>query len=341
MLPERPNADGGDSNCQVKKNFSPTPGLTPADLYPKLSHGVAATILVHGTPALANTGVFWAGSEEWTSIEERHKTLLVVLELRAADRYRWRDVDADLRKRIANAELNEPCYLRYYIAPASAVYGEHPETAARRVAVEQERPQQMHREPSSPASLPELTLDNEPEPALRFEPRQTSTFNEYSDSQTRRRDRASRREAARTRRQRNDSATIESTVVVRPTSPTLAETHANYAAFWAREDAALQNHLHMQGYYEENPTTLPPAPDYTWQPTDEDLRQLGLRTTAWRDPARPGRLTVARTSFSRPRRAVENERPRALAYEGEPAGPPRLGAWGVARLSLGGAQEWP
>lgn len=341
MLPERPNTDGGDSNCQVKKNFSQTPGLTPVDLYPRLSDGVALTILVHDVPTLANTGVFWAGSEEWTSIEERPKTLLVVVELRGIDRYRWRDVDADLRRLIANAELEEPCYVRYYIGPAAAAHGNHPEPAVRRNAVEQERRQQTRREPSPPASRPELTLDNTPEPAVRFTTRPPAILHETSASQPRRRDRASRREGTRARRQRNDSATIESTVVARPPSPSLAETYANYTAFWAREDATLQNHPHMQGFHEENLATPPPASDYTWQPTDDDLRQLGLRTTAWRDPARPGRLMVARTPFSRPRRPVENERPRALVHQGVPAEPSRMSAWDMAGLYLGQAQEWP
>ena len=138
MSPERPNTDAGDSNCQVKKNFSPTPGLTPVYDYPKVFEGLRKLHRKHNLPYLNHSGINLAGSPEWTCITERPETLLLVIELKEADRYRWRDIDAEVRRLLKDHRLENKCYVRYYIARQHVWYEEHPEAAMRHMRMAQE-----------------------------------------------------------------------------------------------------------------------------------------------------------------------------------------------------------
>lgn len=140
MLPERPNIDAGDSNCQVVKNFSQSPGLTPVTHSPHVSDELKKLLAKHRIPVLAKSGLNLAGSPYWTEIDthERPHTLLLVIELKEADRHRWRDVDADARMMLREYGLDKECFVRYYIAsgeqPARGMQSRrrHPEALMRR-----------------------------------------------------------------------------------------------------------------------------------------------------------------------------------------------------------------
>lgn len=117
MLPERPNTDAGDRNPQVVQNFSVTPGLTPVKDHPLLIRDLKALHEKHHIPYLSNAGLHHAGSPFWTQIDtlERPHTLILVIELKKADRDRWRDIDSEARTLLWEFGLQEECYLRYYI----------------------------------------------------------------------------------------------------------------------------------------------------------------------------------------------------------------------------------
>lgn len=104
-----------------------------------------------------------AGSKEWTCIEERPRTLLLVVELAESDRYRWRDVDADLRKLLRDQMMEDLCYVRYYLERPKSVSIEAPETtrvSRRSQRIQEQNPPSTRRErnaaPATPDSLPEL-----------------------------------------------------------------------------------------------------------------------------------------------------------------------------------------
>ncbi|KAK5114610.1 hypothetical protein LTR85_010187 [Meristemomyces frigidus] len=121
--PERPSPDDYDSNIQVRAHFAKTPGLTPvprdhftratADLVKREVSGLYRT---YGLKRCAHYGLYWAGSKRWTSIQDRDKTLLLVIELNEKDLARWREFDADARRILTKHGLDgvHGVCLRYY-----------------------------------------------------------------------------------------------------------------------------------------------------------------------------------------------------------------------------------
>ncbi|KAK4541505.1 hypothetical protein LTR36_007951 [Oleoguttula mirabilis] len=102
--PERPSPDHYDTNAQVKAHFAKTPGLTlipRGHFYRETAESVRRDVRniyrTHGLNRCPHHGLYWAGSKRWTSLPDRDKTMLLVIELSAQDITRWREIDADAR----------------------------------------------------------------------------------------------------------------------------------------------------------------------------------------------------------------------------------------------------
>lgn len=258
MSPEAPCADSGDTNEQVRKNFSRTPGLTPVSEYPALSTMFEALHMRHGLPFLKNSGMKLAGSRYWTSCEERPHTLLLVIELHKADRLRWRDIDADARKLLRDYEMEDSCYLRYYIArePEDARSGIESQVEASRGLDESRTSSSPPERASTPSSLADLIPISPEARSATAAPAPLSR----QQRRHRRREIATRaQQSARTRQGRNDSS---ATAIPRPsafsTPPSL------HAALTARPNEPSIGQQRRARQPQESP----------WRPTDEELSRF-------------------------------------------------------------------
>lgn len=259
MSPKAPGADSGDKNEQVKKNFSRTPGLTPVNDYPALSAMIEALHMKHGLPFLKNSGMKLAGSKYWTSCEERPRTLLLVIELHKLDRLRWREIDADARKVLRDLEMEDSCYLRYYIQrePGDA-RGEIESVVDIASGLDESRTNSSPSErASTPSSLPDL-IPISPEEARSATP--VSPPLSRQQRRHRRREIAARaQQAARARLERNDSGT---TAISRPSA--FSTSPSPRTDLTARPNEPRIGSQRRARQPQENP----------WRPTDEELSRF-------------------------------------------------------------------
>ena len=133
--PERPARDDYDNNYQISPHFVRTPGLT--DIPEKHRNGAVNTNYVinltlkrevralygnHGLDRCPNHGLYYAGYPQWTMIEDRTKTVLLVVELKMKDITRWWNIHADMLKILDRSGLaaRGVCVRYYRFSPARA-----------------------------------------------------------------------------------------------------------------------------------------------------------------------------------------------------------------------------
>ena len=100
-----------------------TPGLTVISrsspnysINGRLQRQIGVLYRKHGFEKCPNHGLFWAGSPRWTTIEDRTKTVLLVVELKEKDIQFWWKMDDEVRKILDEHELTERgVCLRYYM----------------------------------------------------------------------------------------------------------------------------------------------------------------------------------------------------------------------------------
>ena len=132
MIPQRPAPDGYDSNYQIAPHFMHTPGLTVISrsspnysINGRLQRQIGALYRKHGFEKCPNHGLFWAGSPRWTTIEDRTKTVLLVVELKEKDIQFWWKMDDEVRKILDEHALTERgVCVRYYMFWSDSIGGE-------------------------------------------------------------------------------------------------------------------------------------------------------------------------------------------------------------------------
>lgn len=121
--PNLPSPDHYDTNYQVKPHFAPTPGLTTIPvthfyfpLSTTVKAEVAKLIYRHGLRLCPTYGLYFAGSKHWTSLPDRDKIMLLVIELHHDQIDRWRDIDAEARALLRTYGLSgkHGVCVRYY-----------------------------------------------------------------------------------------------------------------------------------------------------------------------------------------------------------------------------------